>query len=212
MEETMGRTDYFKYLVKTHKENLHKKVHELDLFWENFEQESDRAIGIISACILDELLEKLIKASYIKDTNIRSIFRNDTILQSFFAKINIAYFSGFIPKILYHDLKLICEIRNKFAHAVIADLRFNDKDVIEKINKFEQIPKDLIDVYPAKLRFLLAVVHTATILQDFEVIVSMMRPPHLVEFFEWDKIPHHEMILSPDKIGKIILKQQKRAK
>lgn len=54
------------------------------------EQGSDRAIAIISTCLLDNLLERLIRAFYIKDPAVKLIFKNDHILQSFYAKINIA--------------------------------------------------------------------------------------------------------------------------
>ena len=110
------------------------------------EQRSDRAIAIISASLLDVLLERLLRAFYVKDPAVKSIFRNDNILQSFYSKINIAYFSGLIPKTIYHDLKLICEIRNKFAHEVTANLDFNSEIVSQRINKCEIRPKTIDNV------------------------------------------------------------------
>ncbi len=46
-----------------------KELDSLKPFWEAFGNETDRAIGIVSACLLDSLLEGLIKTSYIKDSN-----------------------------------------------------------------------------------------------------------------------------------------------
>jgi len=85
------------------------------VFTDALSEESDRALGIIAVCWLDNLLEKLLRAYYVKDPQIKLLFKDDHILQTFSAKVNIAYFSGLIPKFMYHDLKLMGVIRNRFA-------------------------------------------------------------------------------------------------
>ena len=65
---------------------------------------NDRATAIISACLLDNLLERLIRAFYVKDPTVGMLFKTDHILQSFFSKIHIAYFSGLIPQSLASQL------------------------------------------------------------------------------------------------------------
>ncbi len=184
-----------------------EKLNELKPFWETFDNETDRAIGIVSVCLLDHLLEKLIRASYVKEPQVKSLFKNDHILQSFFAKINIAYFSGLIPKAIYHDLKLICEIRNVFAHAVIADLKFTDKAIAQRIDRFTQIPKTVSNLYPPKLKFILVVAHIASLLLAWEDLLSLFRPPNLVELCGLEKTPFHEAILRPEEIRCILQEQ-----
>ena len=55
-------------------------------FLKALEQDNDRATAIISACLLDNLLERLIRAFYVKDPAVKLIFKTDHILQSFFSK------------------------------------------------------------------------------------------------------------------------------
>jgi DNA-binding MltR family transcriptional regulator len=190
--------------------NERKKLHES--FLKAFSKETDRAVGIISVCYLDDLLEKLIRASYVKDPKLSSLFKNDQLLQSFFAKINLAYFSGLIPEVIYHDLKLIGEIRNRFAHAVIADLKFTDEIISQKINKFAQLPPNVIDIYPPRLKFELIVVHTGAFLQKCEELLPVMRPPNLVELFKLDESPFQVMILTPSEIKDIMQKAKRQVK
>ncbi len=138
-------------------------------FWDALTKESDRAIAIIAACLLDDLLEKLIRASYIKAPQVKSLFKNDHILQSFFSKISVAYFSGLIPKFVYHDLRLICEIRNKFAHSITANLTFTDSSVTQQINSFELRPRTLNGVTAPKMKFIIVVQQIIALLGSWEL-------------------------------------------
>lgn len=187
-----------------------KKLREA--FFKAFSRETDRAVGIISVCYLDDLLEKLITASYVKDPRVKSLFRNENILQSFFAKINIAYFSGLIPKIVYDDLKLICEIRNRFAHAIIADLKFTDEIISKKIDSFAQLPRNVIDIYPPRLKFTLIVSHIGALLRAWEEVLSELKPPNLVELAKLDKQTFQDMILTPSEIREIIWQEKGKTK
>ncbi|MFC1982206.1 hypothetical protein ACFLV5_00195 [Chloroflexota bacterium] len=75
-------------------EYLELDYHEyFDLMLRAFKGESDRSIGIVSICILDEQLEKLIRSYLIKDPQVNSLFKDEHILQTFHAKTSIAYFS-----------------------------------------------------------------------------------------------------------------------
>jgi DNA-binding MltR family transcriptional regulator len=146
-------------LFDTWVEEGKKELDSLKPFWETLANESDRAVVIVSAILLDNLLERLIKTSYVKDPKVNTIFKDEHILRSFYTKVSIAYFSGLIPKAFYHDLKLICDIRNKFAHDVVANLKFDDKRIVQRINQFSQIREELVKIYPPKLRFVLNVSH-----------------------------------------------------
>jgi len=179
-----------------------------DSFFEAFSKETDRATGIISICYLDNLLEKLIKAAYIKDSRIKSLFRDDHLLQSFSAKTNIAYFSGVIPEIVYSDLKLTNEIRNRFAHEPTAEMKFSDKIILQKINSFAQLPPEVIDTYSPRLKFILIVTHIGALLRIWREVLNEIRPFHPAETFTSDKQKLQELILTPTEIYDIIHKKR----
>lgn len=173
-------------------------------FWDALAKESDRAIAIIAACLLDNLLEKLIRTSYIKDPQVRYLFKNDRILQTFFSKINIAYFSGLIPKFVYHDLKLICEIRNKFAHSITANLTFTESSIVQRINSFELRPKTLDKVAAPKIKFIIVVQQIVTLLGYWEHFLSKAKLPNLVELLKLNKFPFEELALTKDEIYEVL--------
>ena len=72
----------------------HREQKEIDDFFNVFGKETDRGLAIASVCYLDSTLEKLIKAAYRKDQRIKILFKDNQILQSFYNKVCIAYFSG----------------------------------------------------------------------------------------------------------------------
>ena len=75
-----------------------KELSYLDPYWQSLEGETDRGTAVLCAILLDGLLEKLIQESFIKDPRVESLFKNDRILQSFYAKINLAYFTGYFSQ------------------------------------------------------------------------------------------------------------------
>lgn len=192
--------------TSTFLENVNKNIDELEPFWKAFEKESDRATAIVAACLLDDLLERIIRASYVKDPHVKSLFKNDQILQSLFAKINIAYFSGLIPNVIYHDLKLICEIRNRFAHAVIADLRFTYETIVQRIDSFELGPKTVSEPHPPRTKFMFVVSQIVAVLQVLEYVLSKARPPHLVELLKLNEAPFAEWALTQAEIRNLLRK------
>jgi len=173
-------------------------------FWDALGKESDRAIGIIAACLLDNLLEKLIRTSYIKDPQVKSLFKNDRILQSFFSKISIAYFSGLIPKFVYHDLKLICEIRNRFAHSIAGNLTFADSSITQRINSLKLRPKTLDEVAVPKMKFIIVVQQIVALLGSWEHFLSKAKLPNLVDLLKSNEFPYEEMALTKDEIYKVL--------
>jgi len=177
-------------------------------FWDALEKESDRAIGIIAACLLDNLLEKLIRAAYIKDPQVKFLFKDDHILQSFFPKINIAYFSGLIPKLVYHDLKLICEIRNRFAHAITTNLTFSESSIAQRIDSCALRPKTLDDVFAPRVKFIIVVQQIVGLLGFWEKTLSKARLPNLVELFKLNDLPFEELALTKEEIIDVIRKER----
>ncbi len=165
-------------------QEVQRKIDELQPFWKVFEKESDRSVAIVATCLLDDLLERIIRAAYVQDPQMKSLFKDSNILQPFFAKINIAYFSGLIPDIVYHDLKLICKIRNKFAHAIIADLSFTETSIVQQIEEFKLGPKKIAKLSAPGIKFRVIIAQIVAILQVLEEILSKARPPHLVELLK----------------------------
>ena len=181
-----------------------KGLDSLKPFWKAHENESDRAVAIVTAILLDNLLEQLIKTSYVKDPNVNTIFKDEHVLRSFYAKTNIAYFSGLIPKDVHHDLKLICDIRNKFAHDVVAELKFDDDRIAQRINQFSQISEDLVKIYPPRLRFTLNVSHIAALLLVWRQLLSKLKPPSLVETLGVKEKQFMKCILTPEQLQNIL--------
>ena len=68
---------------KTHKRLEGDLQAYFDLMSNAFEGESERSIGIVSICILDEQLEKLISSHFIKNAQVSSLFKSEHILQTF---------------------------------------------------------------------------------------------------------------------------------
>ena len=180
-----------------------------NVFDDALDKESDRAIGIIAVCHLDNLLEKLIRAHYVKDPQVKSLFKNDHILQTFFAKVNIAYFSGLIPKFVFHDLKLIGEIRNRFAHQVVAELGFADEGIAHRISSCVLRPKTLNNgkLYGGdinKIRFIIIVTQIGVLLIVLEYMLSKAKVPKLMDIFNLDEMPYEQWALSRSELISIL--------
>ena len=186
-------------------ERMEKKCEQYEPALKAYDDQSDRATAIVVACVLDELLEKVIKASYIKDQNVNSLFKNDRLLQSFYAKVNIAYFSGLISNFMYHDLKLIGEIRNKFAHGINTDLKFTHSYIVQRINKLEVGFDPIPDARIPKLRFVLAVSRLSALLQIIEELLLRSRPPHLIELLPLNEFSFEDRELA-ETVQKIMQK------
>lgn len=198
--------DKLKQVDESFKLNWAEMYEELEPFMDSVDLLGDRELAIISASLLDDYLEVIITDSYIKNKKVKSIFKDEHILQSFYAKINIAYFSGLIPEWLYHDLKLICEIRNKFAHKFLTGLNFNAETITRKIDKCELRPKTLDSVKAPRLKFLIVVILSASVLKGIKAIISYSKPPNLVDICNMNKWNYEQMALTKDEIKEIAIK------
>ena len=58
-----------------------------EVFTDAVSEESDRALGIIAVCWLDYLLARLLRAYYVKDPQVRLLFKDDHILHTFAVKL-----------------------------------------------------------------------------------------------------------------------------
>lgn len=199
-----------------HEDLKQKEKEETESFFETFSHETDRGFAVTSVCYLDNALEKLIRAAYIEDPKVSSLFKNNQILQTFYNKISVAYFSGLIEEPVYHDLMLIGEIRNRFAHGITANLRFSDESINKKIDKFQELP-DTHRNYPPRLKFTLIVCHLGALLRTHrdvllvrdDPLISMIKPARL---FKMDIHTLQHCILTPNEIEELIKKTAEKQK
>lgn len=95
-----------------------------------FLRESDRAVAILGGVFLDEYLKELM-ASFLVDDSTKVHDLLEGPLGTFRSRINASYCMGLITEDEYHDLDIVREIRNKFAHE-LHGLSFSDDWVKNK--------------------------------------------------------------------------------
>lgn len=173
-------------------------------WWDTFNKEGDRSVGIVAASLLDVLLEEMIRTFYVKDKNVADLFKNDHLLMTFYSKINVAYYSGYIPKVIYHDLKIVCKIRNRFAHSLSAGLDFTDKTLANLIQQCELRPKTIDDVFAPKLKYILIVQQLADHLIIMNRAARKMRPQQFVEYLNMEKWDFGKATLTKSKLEKLL--------
>jgi len=181
-----------------------KEQEDREAFFKVFDRETDRGLAIASVCHLDDMLEKLIRAAYRKGPRIKILFKNNQILQPFYNKICIAYFSGLMPEAVYDDLKLVGEIRNKFAHSVLETLSLNDVSIAQKIDRLRQLPADAKKEYPLRLKFLLIIVHIGSLLRGYREGLLELGLMRIGGMFNTDVTTLQGCILTPLEIKEII--------
>ena len=82
---------------------------------EEFRAESDRAAALVAAALLDANLESLLRSFLVADeSEVEALL--GTNLQSLGARMRMAYLLGLVSVDEMHDLRIIKEIRNYFAH------------------------------------------------------------------------------------------------
>ncbi len=181
-----------------------KEQEEKEAFFEAFNRETDRGLAIASVCYLDDMLEKLIRVAYRKDPRIKILFKNNQILQPFYNKVCIAYFSGLIPEAVYDDLKLVGEIRNKFAHSVLQILSLSDVSIAQKIDKLKQLPADSKKEYSPRLKFLLIIVHIGSLLRVYKELLLELGLMMIGGMFNTEVTTLQGCILTPLEMKEII--------
>lgn len=109
------------------------------------ENQSDRAIAVVCASILDHQLERILSAFIIKGTEKKirkELFRGgDSPFSSFGAKIKVCYFFGLISEDEYENIENIRRIRNDFAHQ-LTDVSFDKNQSIKAKCENLYIPKN----------------------------------------------------------------------
>src|SRR5258708_4165837 len=85
--------------------------------FEQLTNDSDRAVSLVAAAIVEQRLEEVIKFWFEKDAKIQEkLFQPSGALGSFSVKIDLAYLMGIITSAGLDDLARMKNIRNDFAH------------------------------------------------------------------------------------------------
>lgn len=90
-----------------------------DEYSENLLKESDRGCVIISAEMLNNSLESLLRLSFREgkdQKNIDGLFSTYAPLSTFSARISVSYATKLITSNMYTSLNIIRKMRNRFAH------------------------------------------------------------------------------------------------
>lgn len=165
-----------------------KKLHEEHAkdWWLALEsQEGDRAVAIIANGVIDDLLTKLIKAVLIPKSD--KLFSNQNILQTTYSKINLAYYLGLIPSVMYKDLMLINKIRNHFAHITKGQMTFENEIIFDLLLKIKLGPRNLGKEKMAKWRFVIAAQQLIDKLLSCWQILKISKIPKLAEMHKFEE-------------------------
>ena len=111
-----------------------------------------------------------------------------------------------IPKWLFNDLRLICEIRNRFAHKFLAKLDLTDEVIIRKIDKCELRPKTIDGVKAPSLKFLIVIMLSASILKTIEAMLIYNKPKNLMDIVKMNEWEYEKLALTKDELKEIAAK------
>jgi DNA-binding MltR family transcriptional regulator len=101
---------------------------EFNAFLEELNKESDRGAALVSAAMLDDLLEKIILAFLIDTKETKKLISGfNAPLGTFSARIIAAYSLGLLSEEEYEECGRLRQIRNEFAHHV--HQKFDDQKV-----------------------------------------------------------------------------------
>jgi hypothetical protein len=125
------------------------------------ENETDRGAALVGAAWLDATLESMLSQFLIDEPpKVDRLFSQNGPLSTFSARIDMTYCLGFYGPKTYHDLHLIREIRNDFAHH-IEEATFNDQSIRDRCDSLRNIPPGLTTEpgfpHPARIRFVVTV-------------------------------------------------------
>jgi DNA-binding MltR family transcriptional regulator len=103
---------------------------------QEFQIESDRAAPLVAAALMDVNLESLLRSYLVADESEVEIMLG-TNLQSLGGRVRATYCLGLISEDEMHDLRLLKEIRNYFAHNL--HVSFDDEWVQHTCDAFRLI-------------------------------------------------------------------------
>src|SRR5688572_19098421 len=100
----------------------------------DLENETDRGVGLVAVAFLDDVLDVLLRASFVNDAEaVNRLVGPGRPLESFGSRSHLAYCMGLLGADVYNDINLIREIRNDFAHR--QPTNFEQGDICTKCKK-----------------------------------------------------------------------------
>lgn len=91
----------------------------------DLEKETDRGAALLGAAFLDDVLDVMLRGYFIDDPEaVNKLCGMGRPLESFGSRTHLAYCLGLLGKDVYHDVNLVREIRNDFAHRHPANFEF----------------------------------------------------------------------------------------
>lgn len=114
---------------------------------EQLDQKNHRGLAITCASMVEDRLRWLIEMRFsnpLSEGKKDWIFTGTGPLQSFAAKVEIAYAFGLVKEEVRAELRLIGRIRNKFAHN-FRRVRFTDQDIAQLCKNLKMINSTGID-------------------------------------------------------------------
>ncbi|MFV1442822.1 MULTISPECIES: hypothetical protein [unclassified Phaeobacter] len=125
---------------------------EFRTFTQGLRNESPRAIVLITMCVMDALLDKLVRLCL--DTSEMNSAQKDalkTALKNFTSNVALAQGLGLLGNIEAKSLVVLNSVRNKFAHSW--DASFNSMNVVKECEKLHLEFSDEQDEDCAKLAY-----------------------------------------------------------
>lgn len=129
----------------------------------NLEKKDERTISILGGTFLEMALENLLREFFPdEEKDVDNLFMYPQALANFSNKINLAFCLGLIDKVVKDDLKLVKNIRNKFAHDLYVS--FDDAQIKSWVRELKF----------HKISMLMDAPFEATELQIFQVGVNQL--------------------------------------
>ena len=107
-------------------------------------------------------------------------------------------------------IKIICDIRNKFAHSLSTELTFTDKTISGKIGRMQLRPKYLDDIDNPKFQFSIAISTIETTLLIFSKLIPIFGPKNFVEIYKWNEHPPEDLVLPKEELLNTLKKEMKK--
>ena len=104
----------------------------MKIIQDEFDNQSDRGLAVLSVCFLDVMLESILERFFVQDeTKTKFLFDPEQPLGTFSAKIKITHALGLISDRESKELNTIRKIRNKFAH-LISSISFDNNSIKDR--------------------------------------------------------------------------------
>jgi DNA-binding MltR family transcriptional regulator len=107
---------------------LETLVKEAGHFYEQLNQQNDVACVVVSVAYIDACVRTVLRSYLVNCNAARNLLDHRGPLGSFSYRCDLAYCLGLIPKELLHNLKVLGDIRNLFAHSHLSTT-FDDPKV-----------------------------------------------------------------------------------